>query len=348
MSQDKVTKNETHPVNSVEYWDARFRSGDWQEQAGDLQTHFFGTLLLSMMPQWLCTDIAERSMSICDWGCAEGQMAHLLKEMFPRSSVTGIDVSTEALLKAREKFPDCVFKCEDWHASSDSSPQYDVVIASNILEHFDAPLEVLRRVLFKRARNYVAVLVPFNEPEGGMCREHVSRFTHESIPVNFMGEGWHCVFYSVDNAAKRPVTQWSGGQALAVYASSDHLLQMNHWLPSMADLDGDRGCLLDDLREMRETNVELVQDLQEAQSLRQSLQEEKSALTEDLMRARADLEAIRAMLNSNHVRLSLAVGDRLYGLYRRLFRPGSARDRFLRLILGIDPGDPPSRRGTGE
>lgn len=41
-------------------------------------------------------------MSLCDWGCTEGQTAHLMEKRLPASVVTGVDVATHAVLKAKE------------------------------------------------------------------------------------------------------------------------------------------------------------------------------------------------------------------------------------------------------
>ena len=40
-------------VNSKEYWDERFVSGDWDHYDGDLQSAFFSQIALDAFPAWL-------------------------------------------------------------------------------------------------------------------------------------------------------------------------------------------------------------------------------------------------------------------------------------------------------
>lgn len=296
MSTEKISGEERFPVNSLEYWNARFGSGDWRERSGNHQTQFFGKVLLSLMPSWLCNDIFERSMSICDWGCAEGQITHLLKEKFRSSDVTGIDVSSHAIAKAKELFPECIFRQENWLDLTEVDSTYDVIIASNILEHFDAPIEVLRNVLFQRARNYVALLVPYNEPVENMDEEHASRFVSESVPLNFIAEGWHCVFFDVKNTKKCSDTQWQGNQALVVYSARTHLMELKKWWPNMSDVEGEKKELQDDLHQLSEDYKTLQGQFSKLQSEHTRLQSQFSQLQSEHTR----LQSEHTQLQSEH------------------------------------------------
>ena len=97
-------------INSKEYWEERFSTGDWDTYGGQDQTYFFYELALSNLPQWLISDIKENNLSIIDIGCAEGIGTALLKGSFSRSRVVGIDFSKSAIQQAEERYVQCEFK----------------------------------------------------------------------------------------------------------------------------------------------------------------------------------------------------------------------------------------------
>ena len=73
-------------INTMEYWDNRFEA-DWEEAQGSSQTIFFSEVALQLLPQWIKDDIKERRLTVCDFGCAEGQAVDYLH------TVLGSDVS---------------------------------------------------------------------------------------------------------------------------------------------------------------------------------------------------------------------------------------------------------------
>ena len=67
-------------VNSADYWESRFE-GDWAQTQGCEQTRYFARILLDHLPFWLEAEIQANRLSICDWGCAEGEAV----DAFPES-----------------------------------------------------------------------------------------------------------------------------------------------------------------------------------------------------------------------------------------------------------------------
>ena len=106
-------------------------------------------------------DIKKQDSSICDWGCAEGQAVRVYSEYFPDSKICGVDVSKSAINNASERFPDSEFYAEDWLANSTPVKQYDVVITSHVLEHFEHPVDIVIPRLLQFTKKYLVITVPF-------------------------------------------------------------------------------------------------------------------------------------------------------------------------------------------
>ncbi len=201
-------------MNSQAYWDARFDS-DWSKNSGNRQTAGFAAMFIDNLPAFL-GEAFKRGCSLCDWGCAEGEATRALSLAFPSLKAVGVDFSASAVTKASARFPANKFLCQDWTASAEDGEKYDCVFASNVLEHFANPFDVLWDTLAPRANKYLAIMVPFEEPVVGMCPEHMARFTRSSFPLRH-GD-WRCVHFRV----LEPVAGvFNGRECLAVYSCVD-------------------------------------------------------------------------------------------------------------------------------
>jgi hypothetical protein len=145
-------------------------------------------------------------------GCAFGEGVASLARVFPRSQVAGLDFSKTAIDEARG--------CNAGHEyiwSEDGSilRDFDVILTSNCLEHFEAPLAVLENHLASCNSLYI-VLVPYNECP--LHPQHRAQFRRESFPVYFQN------FTRIH--AEPIVTDphfWPGQQLLIVYGSDRYL-----------------------------------------------------------------------------------------------------------------------------
>lgn len=197
-------------TNDREYWDGRFRK-DWQAHGGPEQTRFFTQVALEAMPEWFMDRVQGAGLSVCDWGCAEGDGAAILAEKLG-ISVVGIDFSETAIETARNKFPDVEFRAVDW-LTQETDAQFDVVFSSNTLEHFHAPWEVFDTIA-RHASRYVVLLVPYREED--RHPEHFAGFDQASVPA--ARGGWTLAHAAVVDARDYDDTQWEGEQILAIYA----------------------------------------------------------------------------------------------------------------------------------
>ncbi len=93
-------------------------------------------------------------MRVCDLGCAEGMALILMAEAFPRSEFTGIDISAEALDKARAAaarrgLANIRFLCRDAAElvrAADLNASFDYVTAFDAIHDQNRPLDALQGV----------------------------------------------------------------------------------------------------------------------------------------------------------------------------------------------------------
>jgi GT2 family glycosyltransferase/glycosyltransferase involved in cell wall biosynthesis len=215
-------------INSQDYWNKRFLS-DWQEFGGGPQSRFFAELAVELMPAWFLSRIRSSRLTICDWGCAEGEGTAFLREALG-VSVEGIDFSSAAITKAQEKFPAVSFtasnlleQSQDWIV--------DVMFSSNTLEHFHSPWEVFD-MLAKYSAKYVVFLVPYREQD--RHPEHFAGFEAGGLPVS--RSGLTLVHSSVADTRHRSKSMWPGEQLLAIYAVPQEIVDCG---VSLADLQID-------------------------------------------------------------------------------------------------------------
>jgi len=96
--------------------------------------------------------------NVIDIGCGEGFVINCLN--YPK--ITGVDISRNALRIAKEKNPECEFCSGSICDISFKENSFDLVIATEVLEHLDKPdlaLQEIRRI----TKNYCIISVP-NEP----------------------------------------------------------------------------------------------------------------------------------------------------------------------------------------
>jgi ubiquinone/menaquinone biosynthesis C-methylase UbiE len=96
--------------------------------------------------------------SVIDIGCGEGFVINCLD--YPK--ITGVDISRNALRIAKEKNPECEFCSGSIYEISFKENSFDLVIATEVLEHLERPDLALREIR-RITKNYCILSVP-NEP----------------------------------------------------------------------------------------------------------------------------------------------------------------------------------------
>lgn len=202
-------------INSKDYWDGLFVKNQ-QNEKREKQTEFFATLALSYLPKWITEDIEEGQMTICDAGCAQGAGTAVLSAQFPNSKVTGVDFSSNAVARARELHPACIFQIGDIR---DLSQGYDVIFISNVLEHFYHSDQIMKKIVKKAAR-YCIMLLPFREYY--TIPEHASYFDFQSFPLEISNTHKLCFFKELTMHGEQE-EYWYGEQILLVYGQKEYL-----------------------------------------------------------------------------------------------------------------------------
>lgn len=190
---------------SVEnWWEDYFSSGQWENNQGIEQTSYFAKLILDNMPEDVKQYLA--TASILDWGCALGQAVYMFQSAFPKARVTGLDFSKWAIAKAKLLYPDCSFVPAPLNAL------YDVILTSNVLEHYPDPLSLIGEHL-AHTNKYCIAMVPYNQAGNGPFDggAHVYSFTEETFPDE-IGQ-FKKIFEKVIPAYKH----WAGCQLLVIY-----------------------------------------------------------------------------------------------------------------------------------
>lgn len=78
---------------------------------------------------------AKSGLTVLDAGCGEGHLLKLLHSKRPDNSYFGVDITEEALAKARLRCPFADIKKEDISKLSIASNSIDVVMCTEVIEH---------------------------------------------------------------------------------------------------------------------------------------------------------------------------------------------------------------------
>lgn len=213
-------------VNSKEYWEERFVSGDWDHYDGDLQSAFFSQIALDAFPAWLDQELARHEWTVFDVGCAEGGGTAALARRFPSCHTVGIDVSETAVKRAGKKYPFCQFLQGDVYTQKETA---DVIFVSNVLEHLQSPAENMRS-LVGMAKFHAILIHPLHDTLA--LDEHFHVFDEEFFPLRI---GDHVLsHFKIIDCERRNSPYWPGEQILAVY-SRESLLPEDRRLSDLFD-----------------------------------------------------------------------------------------------------------------
>jgi|CXWL01.1.fsa_nt_gi glycosyltransferase involved in cell wall biosynthesis len=199
-------------VNSAQYWENRFATGDWAQKHGEGQTRFFGKLALQLLPPWVLEDIRKHRRALCDVGCAEGAACEVWAEACPEITVSGVDFSAAAVARASDLHPNISF----FHGDLDAAPpETEVVFCSNVLEHLSGPEEHLKKWASRPNVKHLIVLVPLHETNRHF--EHLVTLDYNNFPLK-LGALLLSAFQEIDLRGTPDEAQWYGKQALVVYS----------------------------------------------------------------------------------------------------------------------------------
>lgn len=286
-------------VNSNSYWNQRFNS-DWEDNQGRQQTQFFARMAMQLMPEWLSRDIRREQMTICDWGCAEGDATDVFASHYS-TPVTGVDFAQPGIERARSYYPDRQFLHANF-LEEDNGERFDIVFSSNTLEHFKDPFSTLERVA-SRAKRHVVLLLPFQEFE--RIAEHFATFDFSNIP--FTPHGFMLVHARIADTGAMTPSYWPGQQVLLVYSRREIVedlrlaygdVRLDHpehlsWLVDRDSLSRELGALKDSMVSLMQESAVRAAEYERIMAEVRSRDQALADRMKDVARLEAEREALR-------------------------------------------------------
>ncbi len=139
-------------INSKEYWDKRFSSGNWNWR-GRKQTREYA--LSNVLQISISKDFIG---SILDFGCAMGDAIPVYSEAYPKAKIFGIDISESAIERCKNRFGDIA---EFFSGDHTKVSFKDIIFASHVMEHLPEDKNIVKDLLSKC--NDLYVFVPYKE-----------------------------------------------------------------------------------------------------------------------------------------------------------------------------------------
>lgn len=153
--------------------------------------------------------------SICDVGCGAGEIINLISQQLPESTLTGFDISPQAVARAKEKTKNGIRYI---HGSAfDFGVNYDIAMAIDVFEHVEDYLGFLRAV--RRISTRQIYHIPLDLSVQGLLRGsgiararenlgHLHYFTKDTALATLKHTGHTVVdwFYTVASPSKRSLS----------------------------------------------------------------------------------------------------------------------------------------------
>jgi ubiquinone/menaquinone biosynthesis C-methylase UbiE len=123
----------------------------------------------------------RKAINLIDLGCGDGVQIHLinkfLKKEIPQRNIHGIDVSEDALVIARKKNTEGLFKKESVYTISFPDNFFDFTVSSDVIEHVQNPQGmVAEAVRITRKGGYIIFGTPIKFTENPLDKMHVQEF----------------------------------------------------------------------------------------------------------------------------------------------------------------------------
>jgi len=159
-------------INTAEYWDNRFKTGDWEQRSGRTQTTSFAYEYVRLL-QIECNFTG----TILDFGCGLGDAIPVYKKHFPLARFIGVDHSESGIGLCNEKYGAIA---QFINGSVNAVPPVDVIIASNVFEHLTDDKQVACQLAEKCERLFI--IVPYRQTIDEMqAGEHINSYHEQSF-----------------------------------------------------------------------------------------------------------------------------------------------------------------------
>ena len=136
----------------------------------------------------------------------------MLAGLLPNSQISGLDFAKLAIDEAVQRHPQAEFL---WTPDGEIPHDFDVIVSSNCLEHFEDPLSIATDHV-RHCRSLYVILVPYKEHP--LHEQHFAQFRDESFPDSIGGFSRLAIVpFPVENE------YWHGWQVLVLYGAQSYL-----------------------------------------------------------------------------------------------------------------------------
>ena len=159
-------------INTREYWDERFGSGDWDDKRGRAHSRAYARTFID---HWHIPTGFDGT--VLDFGCALGDAIPLYRAALPGARFVGVDHSGDAVAKCRARYGEVAEFAQGDHTNL---PPADIIVTSHTMEHVSDDQDVVR-ALRERCR-VLYVVVPYREHP--LKKEHLRAYdegTYDAI-----------------------------------------------------------------------------------------------------------------------------------------------------------------------
>lgn len=142
----------------------------------------------------LIRKFGKSNKNILEIGCGNGLVTEAINREFPESEVVGTEFLEAGLVNARKRLPNVKFEQLDAR-DLNSSRQFDIVCAFDVLEHIDADLAVMKSVrdVLRDERSRFFITVPQHMSlwsEADVFAKHERRYTYGEMQEKLRDAGF--------------------------------------------------------------------------------------------------------------------------------------------------------------
>jgi SAM-dependent methyltransferase len=162
-------------------YEGEYMSGDgfgrWSHTGAELRR--VNDTLSLIEPTGIC--------SILDYGCGRGEWGEALRGHFPEAEITGIDISSTAIGRARQANPGRTFRSFDGVRAPFEDGVFDLVFSYHVLEHvldIDAVVKDMSRLV--RPGGWLCIIFPCGNP--GSFEANLAARVAGGVELSAVGE----------------------------------------------------------------------------------------------------------------------------------------------------------------
>jgi len=122
-------------------WEAGYKEGYWDHLESELEDERY-KVITSL------AKAAKASPAICDVGCGKGILYQHLRQNIAAMNYLGLDISENAIIEARKRFPGTIFRQLDFD-QEELDQKFDIIIFNESIEYFVRPLDKLNQCTAK-------------------------------------------------------------------------------------------------------------------------------------------------------------------------------------------------------